>query len=87
MHGCLERTPEFLREGARIEPYSRSFQLEIERMVRPVQAAIIKGGLRAAWRFVRRGAVAFFAAVRIGTRAFFWFWNVPVLRGGDIREM
>jgi hypothetical protein len=83
MHGCLPRTPEFLREGARIDPYSRSFQIEIERMVRPAQVAIIKlacarrGGYRKArWRRSSFG-------LRAAIRAFVWFWNVPVLGGTD----
>lgn len=83
MHGCLERTPEFLREGARIDPYSRSFQIEIERMVRPTQVAIVKAGLRAAIRFSKRAAAALYRGLAASARAFVWFWDVPVLGGTD----
>jgi hypothetical protein len=81
MHGCLPRTPEFLRVGVRIDP--RSFQIEIARMVRPAQVAIIKTGLHAAWRLSKRAVAALFTRPRAAIRAFVWFWNVPVLGGTD----
>jgi hypothetical protein len=83
MHGCLPHTPEFLRQGARVDPYSRSFQIEIERMVRPAQVAIIKAGLRAAWRLSKRTVAALSTRLRAAIRTFVWFWNVPVLGGTD----
>jgi hypothetical protein len=83
MHGCLERTPEFLREGARINPYSPGFHDEIERMIRRAQVEMIKSGLHAAWRFFKRGMAASIAGLRAAIRAFVWFWNVPVLGGTD----
>lgn len=83
MHGCLERTPEFLREGARIDPYGRSFRLEVERMVRSEQARVIKSGLRAAMRLLKRAVAAFYCGLAVSARAFIWFWNVPVLGGTE----
>lgn len=74
-----DEAPAFLVSGTPNNVFSPAFQQEIERMIRPEQARVLRACISAGGRAVKRTAIALSSHLIAAAHAFIDFWNIPVL--------